>query len=210
MNRQDGVLITLPWRLPLRVLPELIDQWEGWLAVEADKFEVWDGPVVREITSGSRVLVLGRPRRIQLESLAPGRVRSTARLEPDALTLGLAPGRLLDPRPDLEKYLRKLARDDLNVRCERWAEVVGHQPKRLIIGERRSRWGSCSRSGTLSFCYRLVMAPPATIDAVAAHEMCHLVHLDHSRRFYALLDRVCPDHREAMDWLRDHHDELFL
>ena len=93
-------------------------------------------------------------------------------------------------------------------------DALAEQPEgtkvRLVIGERRSRWGSCSRRGTLSFCYRLVMAPPETIDAVVAHELCHLVHLNHSRRFYALLDRVCPGHREAMDWLADHHDELQL
>ena len=64
--------------------------------------------------------------------------------------------------------------------------------------------------GTISYCYRLVMAPPEVIDAVVAHEICHLAHLNHSRRFYALLDKVCPDHRARMKWLVDHHDELQL
>ena len=54
------------------------------------------------------------------------------------------------------------------------------------------------------------MAPPETIDAVVAHEVCHLVHLNHSPRFYALLDRVCPGHREAMDWLADHEEDLVI
>ena len=54
------------------------------------------------------------------------------------------------------------------------------------------------------------MAPPDTVDAVVAHEICHLAHLNHSRRFYALLDRVCPGHSESMKWLDEHEDDLLL
>lgn len=210
VSERRGVLVTLPWRVPLRVLPQLMAEWEPWLLAELEKTDVWNGPRVREYATGSAVYVLGLARRLHLEPLPAGRVRPTARLGTATLTLGLDAAGLLNPRPALEKYLRKLARDDLNVRCEHWAEVVGRRPDRIVIGERTSRWGSCSRSGTLSFCYRLAMAPPATIDAVVAHEICHLVHLNHSPRFYALLDRVCPGHRQAMAWLDEHHDELFL
>lgn len=210
VNRQDGVLVTLPWRVPLRVLPALLAEWEAWLAEQAEKFDAWSGPVVREFSTGSQVFVLGRSRTLVLAPLASDRSRSTAMLQDETLTLGLAPQRILDPQPELEKYLRRLARRELEARVARWADVVGRRPERVIIGERRSRWGSCSRRGTLSFCYRLVMAPPETIDAVVAHELCHLVHLNHSPRFYALLDRVCPGHRESMQWLTDHHSELFI
>jgi predicted metal-dependent hydrolase len=210
VNRQDGVLVTLPWRVPYRVLPSLLAEWEEWLLAQAEKFGVWNGPVVREFTTGSEVYVLGRLRKLNLVPLAPDRSRTTSYLEDESLTLGLSPSRILDPRADLEKTLRRMAREDLETRVDRWAAVVGRTPTRMIVGERRSRWGSCSRRGALSFCYRLVMAPPATIDAVVAHELCHLVHLNHSPRFYALLDRVCPGHREAMAWLAEHHTELLL
>lgn len=210
VSRRRGVLVTLPWRVPLRIVPRLMAEWEPWLLAELEQVDVWNGPRVKQYATGSELYVLGLPRRLRLEPLPAGRVRNTAHLDFHELTLGLDASSLLDPRPALEKYLRKLARDDLNVRCEHWADVVGREPKRIIIGERTSRWGSCSRSGTLSFCYRLAMAPPATIDAVVAHEMCHLVHLNHSPRFYALLDRVCAGHREAMKWLDRHQEELIL
>lgn len=210
VNRRDGVVVTLPWRVPLRVVPSLLAEWETWLADQAEKHQVWNGPAVRELASGSELWVLGRLRSLQIEALPPGRRRATARLEPDALSLALPPQRILEPRPAVEKYLRRLARSELEARVDRWARRVGRRPAKVIVGERTSRWGSCSRRGTLSFCYRLVMAPPETIDAVVAHELCHLVHLDHSPRFYELLDGVCPGHREVTGWLDIHHDELLL
>ena len=164
----------------------------------------------RQYATGSNVPVLGRPRRLELTALPPGRSRPIVRLTETALRMRLIAADILDPRPALERYLRKLARDDLRTRVERWSEIVGRQPRRVIVGERTSRWGSCSRRDTLSFCYRLILAPPAVIDAVVAHELCHLVHLNHSRRFYALIERVCPDHARQMDWLRAHADDLLL
>jgi hypothetical protein len=92
----------------------------------------------------------------------------------------------------------------------RLAEDIGLWPARIIVGERTTRWGSCSGRGTLSFCYRLVMAPPAVIDAVVAHEICHLRHMNHGRRFRRLVTLACPDHDEQMTWLREHEDELLF
>ncbi|MBU8869399.1 MAG: M48 family metallopeptidase [Gemmatimonadales bacterium] len=210
VTRREGVVVTLPWRAPRRVLPGLMAEWESWLEGQVEECGVWDGPVVREFASGSILSILGRPRELVLEPLAAGRSRPTARLEADALILCMPTERLLEPRAELEKYLRRLARSDFSERVDSWSELIGPRPSRLIIGERKSRWGSCSRRGTLSFCYRLVMAPPETIDAVVAHEVCHLVHLNHSPRFYALLDRVCPGHREAMVWLNEHENDLMV
>ena len=106
--------------------------------------------------------------------------------------------------------MRSLARRDLTARTAHWAETLDLHPRRVMVGERTSRWGSCSRQGALSFCYRLVMAPPRVADAVVAHEVCHLAHLDHGRRFWALLDSACPWHRDANRWLQDHEDELII
>ncbi|MGJ8611969.1 MAG: M48 family metallopeptidase, partial [Octadecabacter sp.] len=66
----------------------------------------------------------------------------------------------------------------------------------------RSRWGSCSSVGDLMYSWRLVMAPPAVLNYVAAHEVAHLQHMDHSARFWAAVDRLFPDHQACRDWLR--------
>jgi predicted metal-dependent hydrolase len=165
---------------------------------------------VREYATGSELLVLGRPRRLRLKALDPRERGWRAELSDDRLVLHMPAEAILSPRPVVEQYLRGLAREHLPGRVEHWAQRVGRRPSRVIVGERTTRWGSCSPSGTLSFCYRLVMAPPEVIDSIVAHEVCHLRHLDHSRRFWGLLDEVCPQHRRCRDWLNEHEDDLII
>jgi len=210
VSPREGVLVTLPWRVSYAAAPGLVDEYADWLDAKADEFNVRLGPRVRQYGSGSAVWVFGRPHRLEVRALPVGRSRPRFDLAEDGLLLTLPPDRILDLRPSLEIYLRRLAREDLPARVQRWSAEVGRNPRKVIIGERTSRWGSCSSRGTISLCYRLVMTPPEVIDAVVAHEVCHLVHLDHSPRFYALLDRICPGHRKTKDWLRDHHEELIL
>ena len=208
--RRDGVVITLPPRVGLKVVPELLEHWADWIDAKADEYGVRRGPRVRQYGTGSEILVHGRPRRLEIAALPDGRKRPQVELHEDVLRMALAPGDVFEVRAVLEKYLRRLAREHLVARTAAWSDRIGLFPRKVIVGERTSRWGSCSPKGTLSYCYRLIMAPPEAIDAVVAHEICHLAHLNHSKRFYALLDKVCPDHRTWMKWLVDHHDELQL
>lgn len=208
--RRDGVVVILPWRAASDVVPQLLTHWADWLEAKADQYGVRQGPTIRQYATGSVLSILGVPRRLQLSALPAGRRGFEAQLGSDTLSLIVPPACVFDPRPVLEKYLRRLAREHLIARVAFWAEKVGRVPQRVIVGERTSRWGSCSPRGTLSFCYRLIMAPPEVGDAVVAHEVCHLVHLNHGRRFHALLNRVCPGQDEAMTWLRNHEDDLLL
>ena len=86
--------------------------------------------------------------------------------------------------------------------------ALGVKPARITIRDTTSRWGSCSRTGNLSFCWRLVLAPPEALDAVAAHELCHLRVFGHGPRFVALLGSRVPDHAAWRRWLRRHSAEL--
>lgn len=210
VSRREGLVVSLPARARPEVVPELLHLWADWLVRKLDEYDAWDGPCVREYATGSPVLVLGRQRRLKLKALPAGSRGYQAELDDEHLVLHMAPERILDPRPVLEQYLRGLAREHLPRRTEHWAARVERRPKRIIIGERTSRWGSCSPSGTISYCYRLVMAPPDVIDGIVAHELCHLRHLDHSKRFWRLLDEVCPHHRRGREWLNEHEDDLIL
>ena len=208
--KRDGLVIILPERMGLKVIPELLEYWADWIDTKADEYDVRQGPRVRQFATGSVISILGKPRHLAITNLPNGRKRPVIELTDDSLNLALAPADVFEVRPVMEKFLRGLARQDLTERTAIWADRIGLFPRKVIVGERTSRWGSCSARGTLSFCYRLIMAPPEAVDAVVAHEICHLAHLNHSRRFYALLDKVCPDHLVWMKWLVDHHDDLQL
>lgn len=118
------------------------------------------------------------------------------------------------PRPTLElpplgeREGRALARVRVHETVRVEAARLGVTPRRIAIRDTTSRWGSCSTRGNLSFSWRLALAPRRILDYVVLHELCHLVHHDHSPRFWSLLERARPTYREERDWLSDHGWEL--
>ena len=107
-----------------------------------------------------------------------------------------------------EAEARRAARELVTMVCEEEAAELGVKYERIHIRDQRSRWGSCSTIGTLSFNWRLVLAPLEVADYVVVHELCHLHVHGHSRRFWALVERHRPDFRVQRDWLREHGPEL--
>ena len=155
-------------------------------------------------------LRLGIPRRLDISVLQSGRKRRFIEIDGDFLKMELPADEVLNPRPVLISYLKKKAKEDLLWRGEYWSLITGLVPKKVIVGERKTRWGSCSCQGTLSFCYRLVMAPPAVIDCIVVHELCHLKVHNHGKSFYALLESFLPNYHENHDWLTENSEAVSL
>src|SRR3954468_18426001 len=107
-----------------------------------------------------------------------------------------------------ESDARVGARELVSALAQEEAEQLGVTYRRIRIGGQRTLWGSCSPSGTLSFNWRLVLAPVEVLDYVVVHEVCHLRHLDHSQRFWRLVERRRPGWRQQRNWLREHGPEL--
>jgi len=108
----------------------------------------------------------------------------------------------------LNDWLVGQARGDLDQRVVWHAGRLGVRPRRITVRDQSSRWGSCSTTGLLSFSWRLVLAPPAVLDYVVAHEVAHLAEMNHGPRFWALVRKTCPDMDAARVWLRRHGTEL--
>jgi len=108
---------------------------------------------------------------------------------------------------ELEK-LRQDARRVIAARVAYYAPLVGVYCPRITIRFQKTRWGSCSAKGNLSFNGLLLLAPEGTLDAVVVHELCHLRRMDHSPQFYGEVLRVMPDYKEHHDWLKRHGREL--
>ena len=111
------------------------------------------------------------------------------------------------PRRVLD-FLKAEARADLATATAKYAGLMGVKFRRITIRDQRSRWGSCSASGDLSYSWRLILAPDYVLDYVAAHEVAHLRHLDHSPRFWRLVLTHCPNAARARNWLRLHGQEV--
>ncbi|MBN1451926.1 MAG: M48 family metallopeptidase [Anaerolineales bacterium] len=107
-------------------------------------------------------------------------------------------------------WYRQQARRVLTERVSYFARNHDLRPGKLRISSARTRWGSCSAKGTLSFTWRLVLAPPEVIDYVVVHELCHLKVMNHSEAFWAQVERILPDYHLRRKWLKKNGNSLRL
>ncbi len=105
-------------------------------------------------------------------------------------------------------FLREAARQRCLAATEVHAARLGQPFGRITLRDTRGRWGSCTAAGDLMFSWRLILAPDAVLDYVAAHEVAHLAEMNHSPRFWAAVARLCPDYAAQRDWLRQHGASL--
>ncbi|MBM3490315.1 MAG: M48 family metallopeptidase [Alphaproteobacteria bacterium] len=108
----------------------------------------------------------------------------------------------------LTEWFRAEAKRVIGARARRMAERINKTVTRIAIRDGRTRWGSCSPNGSLSFSWRLMLAPPFVLDYVIAHEVAHLVEMNHGPRFWRLVERLCPQQEAAQHWLREHGSGL--
>jgi predicted metal-dependent hydrolase len=117
------------------------------------------------------------------------------------------PSRVLKSRADrraaLLKYYKREAKRVIGERVRRWSGIMGVEPRKVLVKENRSSWGTCTPKNTLNFSYRLVMAPLAIVDYVVVHELAHLVHRGHTKAFWGTVSRYVPGVREKRKWLRE-------
>ncbi len=113
-------------------------------------------------------------------------------------------------REQLEKWYRRQALPVFLEKAEKFARILGVSFQEIHIKDQKSRWGSCSSKGNLNFNWRILMAPEPVCDYVIIHELCHLVHMDHSDNFWRLVEGICPAYRQHKKWLRDYADRLYL
>ncbi len=111
-------------------------------------------------------------------------------------------------KPAVQRHLWRLARVELPPRVRELAVRHGLTVHRVTVRNQRSRWGSCSRRGTISLNWRLIQTPDAVRDYIILHELMHLRHMNHSARFWRAVASVCPDYRDAERWLKTHRDDL--
>jgi len=197
VHAHTGVEVVLPARASERAAAAAVQELRPWIERRLHEAHA---TLARIAERGATVPYLG-------ESLAlvaqPGRTR-----------VHRCGGALLvpagDPRPALERFYRRAARAEIAARLDRASALAGTPYSGLSIRAQRSRWASCSARGRMSFNWRLLMAPESVLDYVVWHEVCHLEILDHSPRFWALVERRWPRWREDREWLRCYGATLVL
>lgn len=188
VGRADGsVSLSMPPRTPLAEAEAFVAQQAGWIARH-----VAAAPPRRIVHVGAVLPLLGRT-----VPVVAGAGRS-ARF--DGTAIAVADDGRAGPR--VKALLQTMARTHLAEAVDRHSHRLGRVPTKMTLRDTRSRWGSCSSRGELMFSWRLIMAPPEVLDYVAAHEVAHLAHMDHSDRFWGQVAALMPDYASRRAWLR--------
>ena len=191
VGRTDGrVTLSLPRRASLREARAFADAQAHWI-----RKHVAAAPTVARPTIGGTLPVLG-----ELLPIEAGKTR-VARLLPDAILVPDDPAKV---GPRVKTLLRTLAQTHLTEACARYSTALGREHGKLTFRDTRSRWGSCTSRGDLMFSWRLVMAPWEVLDYVAAHEVAHLAHMDHSPAFWGPVEALLPRYQPHRAWLKAH------
>ena len=195
------VVLTMPPRGSLKQASEFAQKHGAWIAARLARL-----PMAAPFSHGTVLPLRGVDTRIVHRHGARGTVwlESGADGEPLLCVAGAEPH---IPRR-VRDYLKREAKADLDAASKRAAGALGVRIQRVSIRDQSSRWGSCSTTGVLSYSWRLILAPPFVLDYLAAHEVAHLIEMNHSRAFWKLVERICPHMTRAKTWLDAHGTAL--
>lgn len=199
VNRE--VVMTMPVRGSVRRAREFAQRHGGWIAARLDRL-----PPPVPLVHGARVPLRGIEYRIEH---CPGR-RGTVwtHCTPDGERVLCVAGQAEHVARRVIDFLKREARRDLLRASRRAAALLGVRVRRVAVRDQTTRWGSCSANGVLSYSWRLILAPPLVLDYLAAHEVAHLAEMNHSARFWRVVESIFPSWKQAKAWLDAHGTEL--
>jgi predicted metal-dependent hydrolase len=194
----DAVEMVLPRRCSRSEALRFLEASRGWidarLATLPPRISFVDGALVPVMDVLHAIRAMG-----------PIRGKGPAWIEDGAIHVAGDPA-FLSRR--VRDFLRAMAKRELSARAETMAALIERKVTRVTVRDTVSRWGSCARGGNLSFSWRLIFAPEAVIDYVVAHEVAHLVEMNHSQRFWRIVEQLHPDAKTERLWLN--HNRLRL
>jgi predicted metal-dependent hydrolase len=198
MPHSGKPVLTLPPHGKWKEAEAFLLRQRAWLAAR-----LVQRPEQGGFAHGGVVMIRGVEHRI----VASGKVRG--RVEPGEGVV-LVPGAPEHLKRRLTDWLKAEALADLTERSRVHADRLGVTVTQVRMRSQASRWGSCSSSGSINYNWRLIMAPPHVLDYVAAHEVAHLVEMNHSAAFWATVERTLPDMEKGRAWLKAHGRELMV
>jgi predicted metal-dependent hydrolase len=202
--RRDGALVVrAPLRAPEKFIREFAEKNSQWILKKQAQMRTVSTPVPKQYLPGETFLFLGRE--IPLE-----------------IVKGQKPALILETRFKLAEaaretaeqafvsWYRERAREILSERVQRLAGQNNLQYGKIRISSARTRWGSCSAKGSLSFSWRLILTPMEVVDYVVVHELAHTLVHNHSQKFWKQVERLMPNYREHKTWLRKNGQKVML
>lgn len=196
----SGPLLTLPETARWADAEAFLNRQRHWLAARLPR-----NAQARRLEAGASVPLRGVPHLVVATGALRGRVAVVQDADGPLLHV---PGEDAHQPRRLYDWLKAEALADLTARSAHHAQRLGVSVRQVRLRSQSSRWGSCSSTGNINYNWRLILAPPHVLDYVAAHEVAHLIEMNHSDAFWATVERTMPDMKRGKAWLKAHGREL--
>jgi len=201
IDHDAGLTVSVPARMSLSELHDMLQKKASWITRNIKRAESAKRPPARPpLKDGALLPLLGKECTLKLR-LRVGAAPSV-KLVGGEIRVGMPDDRLSTLKKALDTWYREKAREVITKKVD--AFKGDRRVGKVYIKDQKTRWGSCSSRGNLSFNWRLVMAPPEVVDYIVVHEITHLERLDHSKRFWEKVAKRCPDYKEHNAWLKKH------
>jgi predicted metal-dependent hydrolase len=194
-------VLTMPMRGSLATARDFAARHGGWLAARYAKM-----PEMVDFAPGAEVPLRGVPHLIEHRPAARGTAWTESGTGGQPVLAVAGDASFLARR--VRDFLKREARKDIDTAARRHAQALDVTIKRIAVKDTKSRWGSCAADGSLSFSWRMILAPPFVLDYLAAHEIAHRVEMNHSARYWRVVASIFPDYERAEAWLKRHGPEL--
>ena len=197
------VIVTIPKTLSDIRLQDLVRKKTPWIRQKLKEDSNLVPVKPKEYVNGENFPYMGRNYRLRLLSDAAGvvKLKNGYLCVPASKKRG-GVTRACQASVLIEDWYRQHALERLSEKTERYSELLGVQPVSIKVRDYKSRWGSCSVSGEITYNWRIIIAPHRIVDYVVVHELCHMLEHNHSPKFWDLLAKTMPDYAERREWLR--------
>ncbi len=200
IDAEIGLALVKPYGMRLNNVSEIMECKASWILKKLKKYNLVNNSGRQHVKDGDSFDLLGTSYRINIGATAKHRP-SVIRKEGD-INIFLSENGNDSPSELLKKWCKKMAREIISSQVQIHAATMDVKYSRISIRDQKTRWGSCSSRKNLSFNWRIIMAPLEIVDYLIFHELCHLIELNHSKKFWAHMSYFCPDFKKRKKWLR--------
>lgn len=206
IRSETGLTVVVPGRYTQRQVLDILQQKARWIIKHLPNNDPVQLPLlIPGPGQGDKLYFMGRPIEISISTAKSA--TSSAVLDGHKLLVSTGARDGAIPRI-LEKWYRQQAAMIFRQKAGNFQQAMGLRHNSIFIRGQRTRWGSCSPAGNLTLNWKLLMAPEEIIDYVVIHELTHLRHMNHSKKFWDMVEQYCPNWRRYRKWLVTHEDEL--
>jgi predicted metal-dependent hydrolase len=201
----DGgeVVITSPFGVSEETILDIVKTKEKWIEDKVRLMKQISAFSKKEIKNGSKFWFLGKE--LELEIIDCQNIIGSSRIQNEKISIFVNPVNVEKNEVIIGEIIKLYKREAtiiLNRRTDIFSKIIGIAPKKIFIKDQKTLWGSCSSKKNINYNYRIIMAPIEIVDYVVVHELCHLIHMNHSQKYWSVVKSILPDYEKRRLWLK--------